>query len=179
MKESIVMPRFKSVYNTLNEDHHKEASDETQMAKIQLKSIMADAAELLQKMDQAEQLDAWVQSKLAVAEDYISAIRKYMEFEEETPAEELPLIPTGDEDVEMGMDTGMEPAMPAIDAVEPPELPGEEAIVGPSDDDLSMEDIESFMSEDPEKDPEPAGDEIEMSMEDDEPIELDLESFSK
>lgn len=184
MKDLIVMPRFRSVYKTLNEDHHKEASDETSMAKIQLKSIMADAADLLQKMDQAEELDAWVQSKLSVAEDYISTIRKYMEFEEESQPEVLPLIPAGGEDVEMGMEPGAEPAIPAIDAMDDMgDMEGmgdmDAALEGPTEDDLSMEDIESFMSEDPEKDPQPAGEEIEMSLEDDEPEELELEEFSQ
>ena len=113
MKESIKMPRL------LKEDHHKECSDEVQMAKIQLKSIMADAGEILQGLEQCEQLDAWVQSKLAVADDHLSAIAKYMKYEEEAPEKELPLIP--------------EPS-PAEMVPEPPMGPDEE----PDMDDLGL-----------------------------------------
>jgi hypothetical protein len=87
MEESIKMPRL------LKEDYHKECSDEVKMAKIQLKSIMDDAGTILQGLDQCEELDAWVQTKLALAEDYLTTVAKYMKFEEEEPAEELPLVP--------------------------------------------------------------------------------------
>jgi len=123
MKESIEMPRFRSF---INEDYHKEASDEAAMAKVQLKSIMKDATEILQGLESSEQLDAWVQSKLSVAEDYLSTIRKYMEFEEEKAPTELPLIPDGP-----GPD--VIDAIPAENPIEDPE-PEEDIITADSED---------------------------------------------
>ena len=87
MKESILMPRL------LKEDHHKECSDEASMVKIQLKSIIDEAGEILQGLDSCEQIDAWVQSKISIAEDYISTVAKYMKYEEEEAPAELPLVP--------------------------------------------------------------------------------------
>ena len=97
MKDSILMPKF---VRKLNEDYHKEVSDESQMARIQLKSIMADAADILQGLDNVEQLDAWVQSKLTIAEDYLSTVKKYLQYEEEEAPQELPLIPEEGEETE-------------------------------------------------------------------------------
>jgi hypothetical protein len=71
---------------------------------------MADAAAILQGLDNTEQLDAWVQSKLTLAEDYLSTVKKYMQYEEEQSPKELPLIPQeGEEEVISAEDPIMKP----------------------------------------------------------------------
>ena len=110
---------MKKTFNRALLENHHEGSDEVQMAKIQLKSIMADAAEILQKIEGKGDLDSWIQSKLTMADDYLATIKKHLQFGEEEQPRELPLIPAG-EDVEM----------PSLTA----EMPDE----GPSDDDLAV-----------------------------------------
>jgi hypothetical protein len=153
MRESILMPRF----NFLNEDHHKECSDEVAMAKIQLKSLINDAGEILQSLDKCEQLDAWVQSKLSIAEDYITTVRKYMQYEEEEVPEELPLIPSGGDSE--SDDIMMDPisASPAV---------------GPDEDEFDM-DMDMDMDDADNLDFGEDGEEAEG-----EPDEKDLELFS-
>ena len=94
------MEKRKIFNRALLEDYHKESSDEIQMAKIQLKSIMADAADILQQLEGHEQLDSWIQSKLTMADDYLTTVKKYLQFEEEKPIKELPLVPSSS-DIEM------------------------------------------------------------------------------
>jgi len=139
MKDSILMPRLG---RRLNEDHHKEASDESQMARIQLKSIMADAAAILQGLDNAEQLDAWVQSKLTIAEDYLSTVKKYLQYEEEQPPQELPLIPQEGEETEVI--AAEEPLMPPMagNMLSKDELPEYD-----EDDELDAADLAVFSKE--------------------------------
>jgi hypothetical protein len=53
------------------------------MAKAQLKSIQSNASKLMNLLGDDEQLDAWVQSKLTRAEDYLDATAGYMESEKD------------------------------------------------------------------------------------------------
>lgn len=48
------------------------------MVQSQMKSIIEKANDILGMMQQDTQLEAWVQSKLTKAEDYISAVRDYL-----------------------------------------------------------------------------------------------------
>lgn len=62
----------------VNEDHYKRPNDECQMAKIQLKSIIENATDILENISKGDQLDAWVQTLIATAQDDISAVRNYI-----------------------------------------------------------------------------------------------------
>ena len=68
------------------EDDHLEPDDESSMAKAQLKSIQSNASKLMNLLGDDEQLDAWVQSKLTKAEDYLDATAGYMESEKDEQA---------------------------------------------------------------------------------------------
>jgi serine protease inhibitor len=48
------------------------------MVQSQMKSIIEKANDILGMIQQDTQLEAWVQSKLTRAEDYISAVRDYL-----------------------------------------------------------------------------------------------------
>jgi hypothetical protein len=59
-----------------------QADDESDMAKSQLKSIQSNVSKLMNMIDDEEQLDAWVQSKLTKAEDYINSVEGYLAGED-------------------------------------------------------------------------------------------------
>ena len=63
-----------------------EYDREGDMAKSDLRSIMANAKRVHDMLDDADNLPEWVQSKITLAEDYISTVANYMtsEMTEET-----------------------------------------------------------------------------------------------
>ena len=111
----------------INEDHYQNPTDESSVATNQLKNIMKNAQAMLDIISTGQQLDAQVQSKLAVSDDKMQDIKNYLENEAtEMPGEEpeagmepevLEPIAMGGEEMP-GMDYGME-------APEGAELPGE------------------------------------------------------
>lgn len=79
------------------EDHHENPNDESDMAKVQLYNTAKYCIELLKMIQDGQQLDAWVQSKLTVAFEHIDTVKHYLEGEEylastEAPTEEEPLM---------------------------------------------------------------------------------------
>ncbi len=64
-----------SLYEGMHADY------EGKMAKAQLISIVKNAKDLFDSMDDNTQLKAWIQSKLTKAEDYISSVRTYLDGE--------------------------------------------------------------------------------------------------
>jgi hypothetical protein len=75
----------------LNENHFEASSDESSMASNQLKNIMKNAQAMLDLLSTGQQLDAWVQSKIAVSDDKIQEVKNYLENEatEEIPQEPI------------------------------------------------------------------------------------------
>jgi len=70
------------INRNIAEDDHLQPDDESSMAKAQLKSIQSNTSRLMDIIQDDEQLDAWVQSKLTKAEDYLDAVAGYLESEE-------------------------------------------------------------------------------------------------
>ncbi len=80
--------RFNSqAYKTLNESIARlseapssgvEGDYEGEMSRSELKSMIANAQELLDMLGEDEEIEAWVQSKITKAADYISSVRNYM-----------------------------------------------------------------------------------------------------
>jgi len=68
-----------SLGEVLNEGHKFDY--EGKMAQSQLLSIVKNARDLFNMMDEKSQLKSWVQSKLTKAEDYLDAVRTYLEGE--------------------------------------------------------------------------------------------------
>ena len=66
----------------MEEDHYEDPNDESDMAKVQLANVIHYAQELLSMIKDGQQLDAWVQSKLTTAFDYIDSVKHYLEGEE-------------------------------------------------------------------------------------------------
>lgn len=67
---------------------------EGKMAKAQLISIVKNAKDLFDSMEDNTQLKAWIQSKLTKAEDYISSVRTYLDGESLTTT--TPLVHNGE-----------------------------------------------------------------------------------
>ena len=73
---------YRSLENTIRFGSVKaikeEADYEGQMARAQLQMIAKRAAALAEMMTDEMQLEAWVQSKITTAEDYITTVHDYM-----------------------------------------------------------------------------------------------------
>ena len=63
-----------------DEDEYDQEGD---MAKTQLRSIIHDAKELHDMLEDNENLPEWVQSKITLAQDYISTVHDYMGSKQE------------------------------------------------------------------------------------------------
>jgi len=55
-----------------------EGDYEGEMARGELKSMIANAQELLKMLGEDDEIEAWVQSKITKAADYVSSVRNYM-----------------------------------------------------------------------------------------------------
>jgi len=64
--------------NRLLKEFHEEG--EEKMVKAQLLSIMENAKKLYHMMEDDQQLEDWVQSKITIAEDYLRATYGYMKY---------------------------------------------------------------------------------------------------
>lgn len=58
-----------------------EIDEEGRMAKRQLTDIHEYSGKLVQMLDDNTQLEAWVQSKITLAADYIKTVKHYLEYE--------------------------------------------------------------------------------------------------
>jgi hypothetical protein len=71
----------------LEEDHHHNPNDDSDMAKIQLLQVAEYAQELLEMIKNGQELDAWIQAKITKIADYIGTVKHYLEGEEYLDAE--------------------------------------------------------------------------------------------
>jgi hypothetical protein len=75
--------RFEGIFmESLNEDDYLQSDDESDMAKSQLISIQSSVSKLMNMIKDNDQLDAWVQSKLTKAEDYLNSVEGYLAGED-------------------------------------------------------------------------------------------------
>jgi len=70
--------KYRSLENTIRKVVKEDPDYEGQMAKAQLQMIAKRATALAEMMSDDMQLDAWVQSKISIAEDYITTVHDYM-----------------------------------------------------------------------------------------------------
>ena len=64
-----------------NEPYFDYPDEEGDMAKRQLQHINRYSEDLMNMLDDNEQLESWVQSKITKAADYISTVKHYLEYE--------------------------------------------------------------------------------------------------
>jgi hypothetical protein len=70
---------YRSLENTIKYGPLSEEKDyEGQMARAQLQMIAKRATVLADMMTDDMQLEAWVQSKITTAEDYVTTVHDYM-----------------------------------------------------------------------------------------------------
>jgi hypothetical protein len=70
-------------------DDTEDSTDGLYMAKTQVNTMIDDAEEILSMLDDMEEEpDAWVQSKITLAYDYISTVKDYLEFNSEDDSKE-------------------------------------------------------------------------------------------
>jgi hypothetical protein len=81
------MKEYKTIENTIRgvvspksivEEYHDDTDLEGQMAMSQLMSISRRAQRIAEMIKPDTQLDAWVQSKLTMAEDYVTTVYDYL-----------------------------------------------------------------------------------------------------
>ena len=82
------MKEYKNIENTIRsvvspkpmivENHDDDTDLEGQMAMSQLMSISRRAQRIAEMLQPNTQLDAWVQSKLTTADDYITTVYDYL-----------------------------------------------------------------------------------------------------
>jgi hypothetical protein len=148
------------------ESDWKQPNDESKMAKMQMKSILANAQEILDNIDVADNLDAWVQSSLTLADDYLESVKKYLLYGEDDVTVLEPIPVTGEEEPDTAPMEN-EPMMPSIadypdqEGEEvPEEMPGEEGEEMeelPGDEDWNEEELDGEdlpTEETPEETPE-------------------------
>jgi hypothetical protein len=81
---------WKSVSEEVKDKYDEGEYDrEGDMAKSDLRSIISNAQKLHDMMDDADNLPEWVQSKITLAEDYISTVANYMMSEIDEEVENL------------------------------------------------------------------------------------------
>ena len=59
----------------------EELDYEGEMAKSELRNIIQNAEELFNMLDEDTQLEAWVQSKLTKANDYLNSVSQYLKYQ--------------------------------------------------------------------------------------------------
>ena len=59
----------------------EELDYEGEMAKSELRNIIQNAQELMSSLDDDTQLEAWVQSKLTKANDYLNSVNQYLKYQ--------------------------------------------------------------------------------------------------
>jgi len=69
---------IKIAEGNLIKEYHKEG--EGKMFKAQLLSIMNNAKEIYEMIDEHDQFEDWLQSKVTIAEDYLRAIHGYIKY---------------------------------------------------------------------------------------------------
>lgn len=79
------MKTFKQLIAEIADDQEEpgEYDFEGDMAKTQLKSIIRNSMELHDMLEDDDNLPEWVQSKITLAEDYITTVYNYMTSEKD------------------------------------------------------------------------------------------------
>ena len=92
-----------------------EIDQEGRMAKRQLSDIADYAAELSEMLSDETQLEAWVQSKLTKAADYIKTVKHYVEYGMEEGAYDSVSVNMDSEMAGMGQNPAEMPEMAPMD----------------------------------------------------------------
>lgn len=106
----------------------KYPDNEVEMVKVQLKSIISNAENLMNTLDHEQNLDAWIQSKITLAQDYLNSAHDYILYSDtytEEPSMEEISEELAIEDIENVEEPSMEE--PVVEKPVAEETPVEEA----------------------------------------------------
>jgi serine protease inhibitor len=78
-----------------------EVDEEGRMAKRQLTDINEYSGKMIEMLNDDTQLEAWVQSKITLAADYIKTVKHYLEYEMKNGEYDQVTPETGAEDQEI------------------------------------------------------------------------------
>lgn len=78
-EESSFGNAFDKIMSNLTENHSPEGDDEGRMALYQLKSMRDKIDHMIGMIENNDQFEGWVQSKITLADDYITTIADYLE----------------------------------------------------------------------------------------------------
>ena len=82
-----VYKKTKSIINSIDETtlkiENEDGKYESKMLKAQLFSIIENASELLERIDEYDQIEDWIQSKITIAEDYVRTTNTYIKYYED------------------------------------------------------------------------------------------------
>ena len=70
------------------EEEEEEAGEESSMARSELKAIAKDSKAIMSKVKGNKELEAWTQSKITKAADYLNSVANYMSEEEQEQLDE-------------------------------------------------------------------------------------------
>lgn len=73
-----VSPRYLTVNEAVDKDDKGEYDNEGEMAKTQLRGVVADASHMIKMFSDDQNLPEWVQSKITKAADYLKSAHDYM-----------------------------------------------------------------------------------------------------
>ena len=73
-----VSPRHLTVNEAVDKDNKGEYDNEGEMAKTQLRGVVADASHMIKMFSDDQNLPEWVQSKITKAADYLKSAHSYM-----------------------------------------------------------------------------------------------------
>jgi len=73
-----VSPRHLTVNEAVDKDDKGEYDNEGEMAKTQLRGVVADASHMIKMFSDDQNLPEWVQSKITKAADYLKSAHDYM-----------------------------------------------------------------------------------------------------
>jgi len=162
----------------LFEDDWKQCNDEAKVAKMQLKNMQANIQELLGKIDACEELDAWVQSYLTKADDYLDSVKKYVVFGQDEETTIIEPTPVNEPVTNGPVPPQGKPLMPSIADFDPdaeePEGEGPMDLIGKGGPEELGEPIEE-LPEEPIEEPDIEGDEMGDEIEDDEIEDEEIE----
>jgi hypothetical protein len=176
-------------YESLQENLNNPCNGESKLARIQLKNILNNAGQILNQIGDCQELEAWVQSYLTKADDYLESIRKNLAYgQDETtiiepipipstpPTPEEPIVPSiEDFEVDYGEDEIPAESVPQ-DVVEPESVPGEAEDEGPEIEE--PEDMEEIPTPKEEEEDEITFDDIDfLNQQEDFKDELDQEEI--
>ena len=94
---------------------------EGQMARTQLQTILRNSKDLIDMLSDEENMPEWVQSKITLAQDYISSVRDYLQSREELD-EQFDLIEEYVEEISMKLDVHTDVIWEKFDSVDDKEL---------------------------------------------------------